>query len=382
MKIKTKKIMMVALAVLLTLSTIGCNVDTADDSPEVGSTMENVSDKRTITDMVGRTVEIPEEINTAMGLGCTNRFFVYLDSADKMAGLTTESRREDPINQPYAMAIRSKLPDMPIYDQNDLETISALDPDVLFLCLGESHRDFQDEENISTRTNIPLVITKPYVTLSRNTKEFYETVEIFGDLLGKESRAKELIKGVKEIINDLNERTKDIPDEDKPTVHVGGKAWSGSHGIASTSSYYSAFDFINAKNIVADLEQENVFIDPEALLSWDPDFIFVESGTYDGFRLTMEDLNKPQFQSLKALQNNEVHRIFLKIWCNTNFANVLVNSYYIGSVIYPEQFSDVDFEKKADEIYELFLGRPIYEEAVEVYGKHEKLEREYIETYK
>ena len=382
MKIKTKKIMMVALAVLLTLSTIGCNVDNAGESPEVGSTMENGSGKRTIKDMAGRTVEVPEEINTALGLGCTNRFFVYLDSVDKMVGLRSERTREDPINKPYAMAIRSKLPDMPIYDQNDLETISALDPDVLFLCSGYYQGEFQDEESISARTNIPLVITKPYVSLSKNTEEFYETVEIFGDLLGKESRAEELIKGVKEIINDLNERTKDIPDEDKPTVHVGGKAWHGSHGLTSSSSYYSAFDFINAKNIVADLEQENVFIDPEAILSWDPDVIFVESGTLDGYRLSMEDLNKPQFQSLKAVQNNEVHRIFCKIWCNTNFANVLVNSYYIGSVIYPEQFSYVDFEKKADKIYELFLGRPIYEEAVEVYGKHEKLEREYIETYK
>jgi len=75
----------------------------------------------------------------------------------------------------------------------------------------------------------------------------------------------------------------------------------------------------------------------------------------------------------KAVKNNEVHKIFLKIWNNTNIENVLINAYYVGSVLYPEKFSDIDFAKKADEIYELFLGRPIYDEMVERFGEPGKI---------
>lgn len=371
MKLKARNLFMVVLASVLLITLVGCNANPGERTIGDDLTQEEGDGKRIITDMVGRTVEVPNEVNSVLGLSSTNRFIVYLDSVDKMAGVR-EMEKRVPHGMPWAMAIKSVIQDIPLFDQSDLESISAIGPDLILLCTGDYAVDFQDEENMQARTNIPVVITKPYVSLSKNTEEFYETVRMIGDLLGKEARANELINGVKEIITDLNDRTKDIPEEDKPSVYIGGKSWAGSHGITSTSSYYSAFDFINAKNVAAGVGEENAFIDPEALLAWDPDIIFIESA--GGFDLSMEDLSKPMFQSLKALRNNEVHRIFLKIWNNSNFTNVLINAYYIGSVIYPERFDDLDIAEKADEIYELFLGRPIYDELVEVYGKHERVQ--------
>jgi len=374
MKIKTSKIMMIGLALLLIISVMGCNAGTTDQ-PSEGSAPENgtevESETKTITDMAGRTVEVPGEVNSVLGLSSTNRFIVYLDAVDRMAGVR-EMEKKTPHSMPWTIAISSVIQDIPLFDQSDLESIIAIDPDLILCCSGDYTADFSDQENMQARTNIPVVITKPYVCLAKNLDNFYETVRIIGDLLGKESRAEELNSGVQAIINDLNERTKDIPEEDKPTVYVGGKSWAGSHGLTSTSSYYSAFEFINAKNVAAEVGEENAFIDPEALVAWDPDIIFLESAS--GLELSLEDLKKPQFQSLKAVKNNEVHKIFLKIWNNTNFENVLVNAYYIGSVLYPERFSDVDIAKKADEIYELLLGRPIYKEMVEMFGEHGKID--------
>jgi len=39
---------------------------------------------------------------------------------------------------------------------------------------------------------------------------------------------------------------------------------------------------------------------------------------------------------------------------------MIADAYYIGKVLYPEQFSDVDPEKKADEIFTMFVGKPVY----------------------
>ena len=46
----------------------------------------------------------------------------------------------------------------------------------------------------------------------------------------------------------------------------------------------------------------------------------------------------------------------------------LVNCYYVGSVLYPEQFSGVDFEAKASEIFGFFLGEPDYLTVLADYG--------------
>ena len=51
----------------------------------------------------------------------------------------------------------------------------------------------------------------------------------------------------------------------------------------------------------------------------------------------------------------------------------LVSAYYVGSLLYPEAFEDVNFEEKASEIFDTFLGEPEYlsvlEEAGAGYGK-------------
>ena len=374
MKTKSSKIAVIGLAVLLLVSVVGCGAGTADQSP--GATpAENASpaqsETKTITDMAGRTVEVPTEVNSVLGLSSTNRFIVYLDAADRMAGVR-EMEQRTPHTMPWTIAVRSTIQDIPLFDQSDLESIMVIDPDLILSCSGEYTVDFSEQEDIQARTNIPVVITKPYVCLAKNLDNFYETVRIIGDLLGNSSRAEELNSSVQAIINDLHERTKDIPEDDKPTVYVGGKSWAGSHGLTSTSSYYSAFEFVHAKNAAAEIGEENAFIDPEALVEWDPDIIFLEASS--GFDLSLEELQKPKFQSLQAIKNNEVYKLFLKVNNNTNIENVLINAYYVGSVLYPERFSDIDIAQKADEIYELFLGRPIYEEAVEVYGEYGKID--------
>ncbi len=44
-----------------------------------------------------------------------------------------------------------------------------------------------------------------------------------------------------------------------------------------------------------------------------------------------------------------------------NFETTLANAYYIGKILYPEAFSDIDPAAKADEIYTFVDGSPVYE---------------------
>jgi len=53
---------------------------------------------------------------------------------------------------------------------------------------------------------------------------------------------------------------------------------------------------------------------------------------------------------------------------------MIADAYYIGKVLYPEQFSDVDPEKKADEIFTMFVGKPVYTDLKGPLGGFEKIE--------
>ncbi len=45
-----------------------------------------------------------------------------------------------------------------------------------------------------------------------------------------------------------------------------------------------------------------------------------------------------------------------------NYETILADAYYIGKVLYPEQFADIDPAVKADEIYRFVVGVPVYEQ--------------------
>ncbi|MGM0653467.1 MAG: ABC transporter substrate-binding protein [Bacillota bacterium] len=324
----------------------------------------------TITDMAGNEVEIPENIESVATLcGCAHRFLVFLEAEDMISGVR-ESEKRDPLRSPWNMAIEDIIFDIPVISAEDVETIIAVNPDIMVATQTADGFDFFEHQLLAEKVGIPLLILRPYVSFSAHKENVFESIKILGQVIDREARAEELISGIKAIIEDLDSRTKNIPEDEKPTVYVGGKAWAGSHGIISTSSMYTAFDFINAANVAAEVGEENAFIDKEALLLWDPDYIFLES---TGFEQAVEDLSAPEFSGLKAVQNNNIYRIHPKIWTNTNHETVLVNAYFVGSTIYPDQFADIDFEEKADEVYELFLGTPVLDKMIEVHGPYERI---------
>jgi iron complex transport system substrate-binding protein len=374
MKLAKKFVLIFMVLMVMFVLMMGCSSEqpvTGEEETGPSETEETEEPAvSTITDQSGQLVELPEEINKVATLcGCAHRFLVYLEAEDMIAGVR-ESEKREPLRSPWNMAISDIVFDIPVFSAEDVETIIAQSPDIMVATQTADGFDFFEHELLAEKAGIPLLILRPYVSFSAHRDNVFEAIEILGKVLDREDRAAELNDGIKAIISDLDARTNNIPESDKPSVYVGGKAWAGSHGIVSTSSMYTAFDFINAVNVAAEIGEENAFIDKEALLVWDPDYIFLES---TGLEQAIEDLKAPEFATLKAVKNGNIYRIHPKIWTNTNYETVLVNAYYIGSIIYPDQFSDINFAEQADQVYKLFLGKSVLEEMIEVHGAYERL---------
>jgi iron complex transport system substrate-binding protein len=165
---------------------------------------------------------------------------------------------------------------------------------------------------------------------------------------------------LKAIQKDLDDRTKDIPDSEKPSVYVGGVSFKGHHGFEGTEAGYGPFVLIHAYNLADTTGQNGAFnIDLEQVLNWDPDIIFLD---FNGMSLIKEDYakNPDYYNSLTAVQEGKVYSQISFRSSASNLETALADAYYAACVMYPEQFRDVDPVAKAGEIFEMLLGANPY----------------------
>lgn len=327
---------------------------------------------RTITDGVGRQVEVPATVNTIVPLGNTPRMITYLGLADKVVGVEQCEHAESPI-MAYAYINIDKWKDLPNVGNNALgasewyaEELVACDPDVI-LCTY----DKETADNIQTQTGIPTIAVAQGTLFG---EDYDESLRVLADVCGVSDRAEKVISFIDECLTDLDSRTKDIADDSKPLVLGAGATFKGGHSIDGVYSKYPVFSILHANDAAIGISDTvgGLLVDKEQILSWDPDMIFFDSGSME---LVNTDFAKDSayFNQLKAVKNGELYQWPNSTWHWSNVEIPLVSCYYVGTLLYPEAFADVDFEAKASEIFELFLGEPDYlsvlEQAGAGYGK-------------
>ena len=125
-----------------------------------------------------------------------------------------------------------------------------------------------------------------------------------------------------------------------------------------------------------------VEIDKEKILKWNPDFIFIDLASID---LIQNDYNqnKDYYKSLKAFKNENVYAQLPFVWCNVNVDTAMANAYYVGKIVYPEKFQDIDPIAKTNEIYKFLVGKPVYDEVAKTdFGGFQKITLEDLDSNK
>jgi iron complex transport system substrate-binding protein len=118
---------------------------------------------------------------------------------------------------------------------------------------------------------------------------------------------------------------------------------------------------INALNVADELDKEGYYeTDLEKVIVWDPDLIFLDPGNMN---LVNDEYaaNPGFFKSLRAVREGRIYTMPSVNNMGMNISYALINAYYAGIVLYPQQFADIDIAKKSSEILTFFLGRDIYD---------------------
>lgn len=329
------------------------NADTTADSPEAANTRE-------VTDPYGRAVHLPKQVKTCATVGSATRFVVYAGAQDKLIAITEIDKRPSTA-RPYTEVYASLFANLPATSNGnhlmetsvDAEQLLTLRPDVII-----SSRSAEECDQLQQQTNIP-VLGIPYAT-DMFGDDVLASLQIVGDALGTTEHVATAIDALKQWQTDLTARTQDIPDEKRPLCYAGGVNYKGMKGFTGTSANYAPFKAANILNATDQTKQSStVEISLEQLSEWNPDFMFLNASNMD---LLRDDYASHQalFDQMTAFRKGQLYAIPA---FNMNGINVEIgvcSAYFIGSTVYPEQFSDIDVAQKYDEVFSVLLGSEYY----------------------
>ena len=367
------------LSILLTISMIFAMATCA--------CAEATPETRVVTDVWNREVEIPYEVNSIVCLGSMGpRFAAYLDVVDMMVGAEDMDIEKMSVRFDYSPVYHEQLKTLPSVgpgggsgeNNGYAEAIIQAQPDVIIAGFNED-----DCNELQAQTGIPVVSIR-YRTKGFIDEGFHRSMRVFAEVVGAQERCEEVLSYVDACKADLNDRTKDVPDEDKPRAYTGAVTFNGRHGFAFTYVNFPAFTAVNALNVADVLLEERTGeaaaeaaasgkayigndgfeVDLEQIIAWDPDIVFLDPGNMD--LVNDEYANNPGFfDSLRAIQEGQVYTMPSTNAAGPNVTYLLINAYYAGTILYPEQFADINLEEKAGEIMELMLGEDFFDQMQE-----------------
>lgn len=321
-----------------------------------------------VVDVLNRTVIIPKNISRVVAIGPgALRLITYLNALDLIVGVEQVEVSWNPVGRDYAMAYSDRLMNLSIVGGGgpatppNPEMLRVVNPQLIIM--SRTYAELYQPDRLSSEVNASVLVVDYGVAGYLDIESIKNALTVLGRVLGREERAVELCKYIDYIITDLSNRTKDVVE--RPKVYVGAISYKGAQPFTSTQANFAPLQLINTPSIVDALRPKGGFtqIDFEYLLQQQPDYIFIDE---NNLKVVMDDFmkDKSKYCGLKAFNDGRVYGILPFNYYHTNVATAIANAYFMGKILYPDRFSDIDVQSKADEIFKAFLGKPLYEEFI------------------
>ena len=229
---KKLNILFIILAALILLSSCGNEVQESSETAEPVETAEPtevptdeptaepvpteaIPEEITVTDMAGREVTLPAEINTVFGVNNTASILLYTIVPYKMIGWNisfSDKAKKFMITECVDLPVLGNL-----YGSGkkaEPEEIISRSPDVIVLA-GTKATDalIASADDLQTQLGIPVIIVLGKMS------NYDKTYEFLGQVFGEQERAAELGAYAKNLVAKITETAAAIPEEDKIGVY-------------------------------------------------------------------------------------------------------------------------------------------------------------------
>jgi iron complex transport system substrate-binding protein len=304
----------------------------------------------TVTDMLGRTVIIPEDVQKIATSSPPMTALVYMLAPDKLIGLNYQwnDREKEYVNDKYI--------NLPIIggwyaaQEGNYEEIISIGPDIVI----EGDMGDLDLSIVNERQekfgSIPVI----GVIDNSDVTNIIPSIEFMGKILPAEEKAKKLIDFTNKYLDKANTVSNSIQDSEKKRVYyVRGK--EGLDTAPSGSLHTQLINIVGGKNVVdigTDEGNVRVEVSMEQVIKWNPEVIITTDESF--YNNVYNDL---KWSNIKAVKDKQVYlspQSPFK-WFEKPFgANIILGILWTAKVIYPDKYSDINLKEEVRYFYKEF----------------------------
>lgn len=339
---------------------------------------EQKADTLTVTDLIGREVVIPAYAQRIAAMTGPSYEMVFMLGASDRINMVKSGHTT---NYPLANLTNPelyKLNTVPANPSSSVNIEDYLAQNVDLVIYYENDTELKKFQS----ANVPaVVLTLNTGILDTIEKVKAQTLDEYKDnataavkklavMLNDEASTAEAEAWVKytcDKIDFIYNRTKDIPEENRPTVYWGntwGENVLATYGI--NNRWYEIW--LSGGNLLGPEVGGGNFpeITAEQLFDWDPDIILVDNhGNYPELVIKSMMKENSKWSSLTAVKNNELHRIPAGVFFIDKGTTSSLLMLWMATFMQPELFTDVDIIAEIQYYYKEFYEYDISAEDAE-----------------
>lgn len=341
-----------ALVLCLTAGMLvaGCSEGGQPDTKTNTSNQTTQADTITFTDSAGREVEVPKDISLIAPSGHTAQQVLLTMAPDKIVGLSQE------LTEDQLKYFGDKFADYPVFgaafgakgDMNK-EAVAASGAQIV-IDTGEFKEGLKEDlDNLQSQLGVPVVFIETPLS------DYSKAYEMLGELLGMESRGKELGDYCKKAYDDVEAAMAKIPESERVNVaYLLGD--SGLNAIAKGSYQGTVIDMC-ANNVVvvekATGSGTGNEISLEQIALWNPELIVFGNGSiYDSVG------NDAAWSGIDAIASKNYYEVPSEPWTwlnNPPTVNQVLGMQWFARLCYPDSF-DNDMQEVVTDYYKVFYN--------------------------
>jgi iron complex transport system substrate-binding protein len=303
---------------------------------------------RTVTDITGRQVTVPaqvERVACLVGPAYDTVFMLGATSKISVLGMT-QNKWAQVLNPAVA-----QLPTVQNAQNPNIEDLAAKNVQAAFFW------NYPDPIKSMTNAGISVIVASTPQSNPTTAQEFISylktNAQLYAAVLGPayQAKADAYCKYIDDTVKRVTSVTSKIPENEKPRVYyVRGPGVLTVHGAFSNTRWWVE---MAGGNFVSKEVNTNSYSDVpmEQVIKWNPDVIFM--GRDNDTALIVKD---PKWSDINAVKNNKVY-----VNPNGNFywdfgVEGPLMPLYIAKTLYPDKFTDIDMVKELKIFYSQFFG--------------------------
>ena len=334
---------------------------TAETSTETGE------DTRTVVDHAGNEVTLPAELDRVVISGLLplpSVFVQFRGSAEEIVGMHPGSMSA--AENSYLINIYPEILEADtsfvVNGTVNIEELMQLEPDVVYYSATNV-----EEYELYKKAGIPAVGFSTTIADYDCVETYAEWIELFGEIYGEQETAAEIIEEGRMVASEIEAKTKDLTEEERPDVLILYKYENGSI-VAGGSNFFSDYwlDMAGADNVAEEVKSSGE-INMEQVYAWNPDMILITNFSpympEDFYNNTIEGHD---WSDVKAVKEGKVYKFPLGMYrWFPPASDTPLTLQWLAKTIQPDLFAELDVDTEIRDFYKTYYHVDLTDEDLE-----------------